>query len=119
MLDTTIIKLAILSPAIMLVISIFSFYIFRKNEKKKFVALFKHLGKTILYSLAGIFVGYYVGLALFCFLPGAGAQCGLGAVFFTVPIGLCAGAILYIYIWVNKNSNKSLNQTGAKNAPPS
>jgi membrane protein YqaA with SNARE-associated domain len=49
----------------------------------------------ILGVLVGGIVGYIVGVLLFCFvLAPESNQCGLGAVFFTAPIGMIVGGIV-------------------------
>ena len=51
------------------------------------------LGMFATAMLAGI-AGYYAGVGHYCF-GGAGAQCGLGAVFVTGPIAFGIGALAY------------------------
>jgi ABC-type dipeptide/oligopeptide/nickel transport system permease subunit len=51
--------------------------------------------RTLLCVLVGCIVGYIAGVLLFCFvLAPESNQCGLGAVFFTAPIGMIVGMIV-------------------------
>lgn len=56
--------------------------------------------KAVAAGFAGALVGYILGIVWFC-TEGAGAQCGLVAVFVTTPVafGLALGVFLIFWGW--------------------
>src|ERR1043165_8390369 len=85
------------SPLLALVAAVIVYWKYRmaqKTNQRRSVILFI-VGIVLIGGLVG-WLGIAVGIAIFC-TPGAGAQCGLGGVFFTGPLAFSVAVALYLW----------------------
>ena len=66
-----------------------------KRTTRQRTPLAVHILAMFAAGVLGWFIGTGWGISHFCFVPGVGAQCGLGGVLITGPIAFGIGALAY------------------------